>query len=801
MSLFVDDARYTLRSWHARPAFAAVAVLTLAIGVGVTTTAFSLVEGLLLRPLPAVDDAARVLLTKGNPLSYATFRTFAERQRAFAGVAAWQEWSLNLVADGEAQQIQAVVVTAGYFDVLGLSTQRGRPLLPADEGHPEQPSAVITAAFWRARFAADEGVIGRTVAVNRVPVTIVGVAEDGFDGTDLGYRVDAIVPVTAIGLFSTSSSLNERFSRPEGHWLRAIGRLRAGIAVPAAQADANRVAESIARELPGFRLTTMPLVRLDDSAFPGGSRETAARALVTLFVVSAVVLLIACANVANLLLASGERRRSEFGIRLALGGSPRRLFRQLLTESLFLVAVATPMALLASRWATGLLSTVRFTAYVPVALTGRLDARVLLVAAGLAVLTTLVCGLAPALQGARTDLVSMLTRASARGGGPDRSVVRDGLVVLQVSASVVLVTAALLFGTALGHQQALAPGFDVDDVAFLRLNAVAAGYSRDGAIDFYRRVAERLQALPQVTSVGRAINEPLGPVAFVRDVTRPGDASPVRAEATVVTPGYFRTLGIPLVEGRDFDEHSPAGAVIVNETLARRLWPGRSAVGQPLEARDQGRAFSRVIGVARDSKYESLQDAGIPFVYAHLADDFDPSQVFFVRTTGEPRLRLAEMRQAVRSLDPNVPVLDLTTMAAHVASSLSQTRVTATVVTALALLAAVLAAVGLFGVLSFVVAGRAREIAIRLALGATAIQVLARVLGRVALTVVAGVVAGSGAAMVLGRFATALLYDVSPGDPRALGAAAAVALGAGALTAIVPALRALRVDPAALLRE
>jgi len=799
MSPFSDDIRYTLRRWRAQPLFALVAVLTLALGVGVTTTAFSLVEGLILRPLPAVDDAARVLLTKGNPLSPYTYRTFAERQRAFTDVAAWQEWDFNLTADGEAQRIHAVVVTASYFDVLGLSAQRGRCLLPADEERSSQPAAVISARFWRSRFAAED-VIGRTVTINRVPVTIVGVAEDGFEGTDLGYRVDAIVPVTAIAVLS-ATPLNQRFTRPEGQWLRGIGRLRPGVSAPTAQADADRVAQSITQELPGSRLTTMPLVRLDVSAFPGGSRDTATRALLSLLVVSAGVLLITCANVTNLLLARGEQRRPEFGIRLALGASPRRLVWQLLAEVLLLVAVSTSVALVASDWVTTALSTVRFTASVPVELSGRVDGRVLAVAAGVALLATLACGLAPALQGARTDLVSMLTRASSRGGVRGRSLARDVLVVVQVSASFVLVMAALLFSAALDRQLRLAPGFDVGDVAFMRLNAMAAGYTRDGTIDFYRRVDERLRALPQVTSVSRAINEPLGAVAFVRDIARRGDPSSVRAEATVVASGYFRTLGIPLIEGRDFDDRSPAGSVIVNETLARRLWPGRSAVNQLVDARDRGRAFSVVIGVARDSKYESLHDAGIPFVYAHLADDFDPSQVVFVRTSGDPRARLADMRQVVHALDPDLPVLDLTTMAAHVASSLSEPRVTATVVTALALLAVGLAAAGLYGVLSFVVAGRIREIAIRLALGASVQEILWRVLGHVALTLLIGAVIGAGAALWLGRFVTAILYDVSPGDPRALAVATLVALAIGVLAAAAPALRATRVDPAVMLRD
>jgi len=801
MSPFTDDVRYALRGWHGRPAFALVAVLTLVLGVGVTTTAFSLVEGLILRPLPAVDDAGRVLLTKGNPLSSHTYRTFAERQGVFTDVAAWQQWNLNLTADGEVQQIHAVLVTVSYFDVLGLSVERGRRLVPADGEHPEQPSAVISARFWRTRFAGAEDVIGRTVAINRVPVTIVGVTEDGFEGTDLGYRVDAILPVTALGVFSPTPTLNERFTRPEGHWLRGIGRLRPGVSASAAQADVDRVADSITRELPEFRLTTMPLVRLDDSAFPGSSRETATRALLTLLVVSVGVLLITCANVTNLLLARGEQRRPEFGIRLALGASPRRLVRQLLAEVLLLVTIATPVALVGSNWVMTLLSRVRFTAYVPVDLTGRLDGRVLAVAAGLTLLTTLVCGLAPALEGARTDPASMLTRASARGGAAGRFLGRDVLVMVQVSASFVLVTAALLFSAALGHQRALTPGFDVGKTAFMRLNAVAAGYGRDGAVDFYRRVEERLQALPQVTSVGRAISEPLGAVAFVRDIARPGDAASVRAETTVITPGYFRTLGIPLVEGRDFDDRSPAGSVIVNETLARRLWPGRSAVNQLVESRDRGPAFSVVIGVARDSKYESLQDAGIPFVYGHLADDFDPSQVFFVRTSGNPRACLTEMRQVVQALDPDVPVLDLATMAAHVASSLSEARVTATVATALAWLASVLAAAGLYGVLSLVVAGRVREIAIRLALGATVREILWRVLGRVAVTVLAGAVVGAGAALWLGRFVSAILYDVRPGNPVTLGAATLVAMVVGVLAALAPAVRAARVDPAAMLRE
>jgi hypothetical protein len=307
--------------------------------------------------------------------------------------------------------------------------------------------------------------------------------------------------------------------------------------------------------------------------------------------------------------------------------------------------------------------------------------------------------------------------------------------------------------------------------------------------------------LPDVTSVTRAINEPLGAVLFVRNVARPGDSGTIRSGATVVAPGYFQTLGIPIVDGADFDERSPVGSVIVNETLARRLWPGRRAVGEAIEARDAGAPFSRVIGVARDSRYETLQETASPFVYSHLADDYDATEVLFVRTSGDVRPLASAMRAAVRQIDPMLPIVDLARLDDHVSSSLSQARAMAGLTATFAVMAGILAVIGLYGVLSCLVAARTREMAIRIALGATRARVMLAVMGRTSVVVGAGVVVGIGCSLASGHVVAALLYGVTPANPGVLAAAAIGAVAVGAIAAVVPARRIMRIEPVQALRE
>jgi len=797
----LHDLRHALRSWRNQPSLVGIAVLTLALGIGVNVVVFGLVEALVLRPLPAVADAGRVLVTRRNPFSYQAYRLFAGRQRTFDRVAVWQSLSVSLFVGGGAQPAQALVVSSDYFPVLGVAAARGRLLASADEEPGETLAAVISERCWRLRFDGALDVIGRTVTLNQTQVAIVGVAPAGFNGTELGTPVDLFLPVSAFDSVRGATGPRAWVSDPAARWLRAIGRLRPGVTPAAARAEGDRFLRGVAAEIPSYHESNLDFVPLVDAAFPGSARDSARRALVTLLGVAACVLLVACANVANLLLASGERRRIELGVRLSLGVTPRRLAAQLLTETLLLVAAAFGVALLLARWTIAALSAVRFTAHVPVALAGVLDLRVALGAMAVAAATTLACGLAPAWHGSRTDLASLIGRGTVTGGSRRRVALRDALVAAQVAASVLLVVGAILFVTTLRNQEALPAGFKAEGVAVLRVNVRPAGYAQPAGVDFYRRLEERVRALPGVVSVGRALNVPLGETAYVRDVGLPGVPAPRRVLNTVVSPGYFAALGIPFVEGRDFEEHSEPGSVIVNETLARQTWPGRSAVGQALEARDRGSRLARVIGVVRDSKYESLQEERTGFVYTHAADDYDATQVIFARTAGAAEALIPGLREAVRDIDPRVPILALETLGDHVETTLAQPRAAASLVTAPAGLAAVLAAVGLHGVLSFIASTRRREMAIRLALGARAWHVVASLAGRSGLAVGAGLVVGIAGAVLLERFVSSLLYGVRPAQPWVLALAGAITLAVGVLAAAGPAVRAIRSAPALALRE
>ena len=801
MSSILQDIRYGLRNWRTQPTVVAIVILTLALGIGVNVVVFSLVEALVLRPLPAVTSAGHVLVTRRNPFWYEAYRLFTERQQTFERTAVWQSLTVSLFSDGGAQPVEALFVSGDYFSVLGVKPARGRLLTRADDERPEALAAVISERCWRRRFGAAHEIIGRTIALNRTPVTIVGVAAGGFDGTELGSPVDVYVPVTGFDLVRGAAGSRAWLPDRSSSWLRAIGRLREGVTPTGGRSEAERVFSDAVSEVPSFRESTLDLVPLVEAAFPAFARDGARRALLVLVGVAACVLLVACVNVSNLLLARGDGRRVEWGVRLSLGVTRRRLAAQLLTETFLLVAFATALALLLARWAITALSAVRFTANVPVALSGMMDWRVVAAAVVLAGVTTLVCGLAPAWHGSRTDLVALIGRATVAGAGRRRAALRDALVSGQVAASVLLVVAAIVFVTTLRNQEALPAGFDARNVAMLRVNVRLAGYSQDAGIDFYRRLEQRARALPGVVSVSRALNEPLGATDYVRAVGLPGDPDQRRVMNTVVSPGHFRVLGIPIVEGRDFDAHAAAGSVIVNETLARQLWPGRSAVGQLMEARDRGSHVSSVIGVVRDSKYHSLQEASTAFLYTHTADDYDARQVVFARTAGDPAGLIPGLRQAVREIDPRVPILTLTTLNDHVATTLSQPRAAAGLVTGLAGLAAVLAAVGLHGVLSFIASTRRREMAIRLALGARAWHIAASLAGRSGMAVGVGLAFGTVGAVSLERFVASLLYGVSPTQPWVLALAGVITLAVGVLAAAGPAVRAIGSAPASALRE
>ncbi len=798
----LSDFLHAFRVWRSQPGAIAAAIVTLALGIGVSIVIFGLVEAMVLRPLPAVEDAGSVLVTTRNPFSYQAYRAFAERQRVFNGIGAFQSQTVDLVTGGGGQPAETLFVSDGYFAALGLVAARGRLLTAADERPADALAAVISQRCWRTRFDSAPDVVGRTVDVNRTRVTIVGIVGRGFEGTELGTPVDLFLPVTGWDVVRNVRGPRAWLSDATLPWLRAVLRLRTSATARVASAEADRVFKTVTDEIPQFRKTPLGMVRLVDAAFPGFARDSSRRVMIILFGVAGCVLAVACVNVANLLLALGQRRRLEWGVRLSLGVTRGRLAGQLLAETLALVAVSSGVALLLAYWTLAALSTVRFTAYVPISLTGVVDVRVALAAIALAGVTTLACGLAPAWQGARTDVVALLGRTDGVMSRR-RWTIRDLLVAAQVAASVLLVAVAVLFVTTLRNEQAVPAGFEAQGVAIARVSVRLAGYNPRAGADFFARLEERAASLPGVISVSRALNEPLGATAYVRDIALPGDVSSRRVMNTVVGPQYFRVLGIPLIEGRAFDATSPPGSVIVNETLARRLWPGTSAVGQAIEARDNASSISHVIGVASDSKYHSLREESSAFLYTNAADDYDGTQVILLRTHTDAGARalLPVLRRTVRDMDPRVPILATATLREHVASTLSQTKATAALMTTLAALATILAAVGLHAVLAFMVSMRRKEMAIRLALGARPVRLMAALAARSALAVAAGLGAGLVSAMGVERFFSSLLYEVDASDWPVLILTGFFVLTLALIAAIGPAARIARTAPASLLRE
>jgi predicted permease len=819
MDTLLYDLRHAARKLAKSPGFTAVAVLSLGLGIGANATIFSFLNAIFLRPLP-VEDPDRVVAVFtsdfSGPLyggsSYPDYLDFRTKTDAFAGLAAYTVAPMSLSEGSQTDRVFGELVTANYFAVAGLQASRGRTFRPAEDESPAAtPALVVSDGFWRRRFAADPAVVGKGVTLNGHPFTVVGIAPPGFTGMMRGLAVDVWVPMTMAGAIPSSDRLDGRGNR----FLFLLGRLKPGVTAEAAQARLAVLAAGLQRTYPDNWtdvkekcrvITVVPESRA--RLFPA-VRGAVLGFLGLLLSVVGLVLLMACTNVAGLLLARATARRREIAVRLSLGASRGRIIRQLLTESLVLSLLAAILGIVVASWATDLLVALRPPVPIPVALDLRLDLRVLGFTLLVSILTGLVFGLAPALQASRPELLPALKDGSAAGErAASRWSPRRVLVVAQMAMSLVLLMGAALFLQSLGNAHRIDLGFDRANLLLLSLDVRLNGYDEPRGRLLYEQLLERAKGLPAVRSASLATEVPLGLGGTRRGIWVEGyearSGEDMGVHTNTVGPDYFRTMGIRLVRGRDFaasDTGGRPGVVVVNEAFARRYWPDQDPIGRHVRLGDASGAPAQVVGVVQDGKYVTLGEDPKPFFYVPFLQRYESGATLHVRTAGDPRGLAEAMRREVRALDPSLPVFDEKTMTDHLGVSLLPARLAASVLGLFGVVASILAAVGIYGVMDQAVRQRTRELGVRVALGARPADLLSMVLGQSMRVAVAGLAIGLLAALGLSRLVASLLYGIGATDPATFVAIPALLAAVAMLASYVPARWAMKVDPMVALRH
>jgi predicted permease len=807
MRVLWQDLRFAARLLRKNPGFTALAVLSLALGIGVNTGIFSLVRAVLLPSLPVADAGRLVSIyhryTRGqeylSSTSYPDYEYYRDYNQVLSGLMAYGRVPMSVRIGEQAEQISGELVTANYFSVLGLQATLGRTFLAEDRS-----VAVIGDRLWRSRFGGDRNVVGRTIGIGRHAFTIVGVAPPAFRGVvlDWGDPPELWVPMAA---FREAVPImpSDLLQLRGADWLLATARLKPGVSVAQAQAAIRGMAVQLAQAYPAIHHDwTAELLPLSRARFWPTYRNSIVIFLELLVAVVGVVLFIACFNVANLLLTRGMKRQREIAVRLALGAGRGRLVRQLTTESLLLSLLGGAAGVLVASWTSALVRSYPRPFKIPLALDTHMDVPALGFALTLSLATGLLFGLLPARRAARPDLALSL-KSQASGPGLRGFALRNALVVAQVALSLVLLIGAGLFVRTLRKAQASDPAFRMGNAVLVKLDLAVAGYSDARGKQFYTQALERFRLLPGIESPVLVWMPPLSGMRGGTDVLPPGASRPLQVNWNVASPGYFRALGLPLSRGRDFNERDTESAppvAIVNEVMARRFWPGQDPIGKLLHPANAGSPPREVVGVVTDGRMQSFREDVRPCFYRPLAQTYMAEMTLIARTPGGPELALAEIRRELRAMDKDLPVTEAETMHAHLDRELSQERLTASLLSGLGLLALALAVIGIYGVMSFSVAQRTREIGIRMALGAQAPEVLAMILRHAAILLGAGLAIGWAAAAVVTRYAASLLYGVSPTDPGTFVAVASLLAAAAMIACYLPARRASRVDPTVALR-
>jgi predicted permease len=816
MRNLLQDIRYGFRMLIKTPGLTCAAVLSLALGIGANTAIFSLIDTVLLKSLPVAQPEQLYFIqnvgprrSDGGAPPYPCFERLRDQNRSFTGLAAFTSRDLRVRVDGEREEVNGQFVSGNYFSLLGVKPLLGRALNPFDDSAPEKGGpgeyvAVISYNYWSRRFGRSPTVVGKVVQIGNDAVTIVGVTPPEFYGLTPGTEVDISLPI----MFEGAEMLAEK----NFWWFKAVGRLKPGASVEQAQAELNAVFQPFMNET-----TTSAEARRDYFArielAPAGKgldtlRKQFSRPLQTLMIIVALVLLIACVNVANLLLARAVGRRKEFGVRLALGAGRLRLLRQMLTESLLLVSLGGLMGLLFALWAVSFLTNFFGGGSERLSINASLDYRVLLFTGAVSLLTGLVFGLAPALQATRTEATPAL---KASGGTSTRSRFGKILVATQVALSLLLLVGAGLFLRTLHNLKNVDAGFRRDGVVTMRVNPPVTVNQPAKLVNLWGEILSRVERLSGVRAASLSTLTPLdgNDRAVLADVAgfTPRIEQDKEIRLNQISPGFFRTFGIDLLQGRAFadtDNETGLKVAILNETAARFYFGDGNPVGGLLSF-DQAPKTPvqyQVVGVVRDSRYGSLRDPDTRLVYLPRLQSLDQlgRLMLAVRSGGRSASLVNDIRNELRATGPDILVTDIVTLNEQIDQSLLQERLVAMLSLFFGLVALLLAATGLYGVMAYNVARRRREIGIRMALGAQRGNVIGMVLKEVVLVVLIGITIGLGAAVATTRFISSLLFGLAPNDPVTVIFAAIVLIGAAALAGYLPARRATKIDPLEALR-
>ena len=810
-----QDIRYAARRLAGAPGSTAAAALSLAIGLGVGTTVFGIANSLLLTPLPVAnpDELVAVYTSESSGeawgfSSHPDYVDFARRAPGLRALVAYTPQPLNLSTGGDAERVAGEAVSGNYFAALGVGVALGRPL-HEDDDKPGAPAvAVLSDALFRRRFASDPAVVGRAVTLGGESVTVVGVTRPDFPGLVRGLPAEMWIPLTLRSRFRANDPLANRGARH----LLLLGRLAPGMKPEAVAAQLQAAAAELQQAYPQ-QWTDAAQRRRRVSVVPERDARVLPAALPAVLGVSALlavlaglVLFLACANVASLMLARTAERRREVAVRLSLGATRWRLVRPFLAESLLLAVFGGILGAVLANWSADLISAFRAPAdSMPIQIAVTLDARVMGFAAALVVITGLLIGLVPALSASRPALVDDLKDGGGPAGTP-RTRAQRVFVAGQVAVSLVLLVSGGLFLRSLGNASALDPGFGAHDAALLSYDLSTSGYSAERGRVFHQQVVERVAAIPGVESVALGAALPLSLDWLRRGVWIEGAPETDDREFAVgfAGPGFFETLGIAFVRGRGFAASDGPGAplvVVVNETFARRAWPGADALGKRISVSGPEGPFLEVVGVTRDGKYFTLGEAPRPHFYLPLAQNYRAAPTVIARTSGDPRAALPALRAAIQGLDGTLAVTGVQTLGDHLGVSLMPTRVAGTVAGAFGALGVALACIGLYGLLAHAVRARTREIGVRLALGAPPASVQRLVLREGLGLVLVGVGVGAPLALALGRGLHGMLYGLSPADPITFIAVIALLAAVATLAIWAPARRASRVDPVQALRH
>ena len=811
MSTLLADFRYSLRSLLKNPGLTVAAVLSLGLGIGANTTIFTWVQAVLFRPIPIAADPSALRIAamenrdgQSRSWSYPNFQDFRDRATLLE-VVAQDDQTLSIAVDDSAERTWGALVSGNYFQLMGLRAAAGRLLTPQDDVTPGgHPVAVISHAYWQRRFNGDPAIVGKSAIVNNVPMTIVGVAPEGFIGSFLGVSSSAWVPMS---MQREMMGGDRRLQRGNG-WMQAIVRLKPGVSQEQAQAEATSIMTQLAQEHPQFNEgRRLRIVQTWEAPF--GAATVLTPILAVLSILVALVLVIACANVANLLLSKAVSRRREVAVRLSLGASRMRLIRQLLTESLLLALVAGTAGVAMAYWTMDLIMAFVPPVDMPIDLGLRMDGVTLLFAVGVSVATGVIFGLAPALQASSPQTINALKEEGRSGtGGRATGRLRSALVVAQVAVCLVLLVGATLFLRSFIAAQTLSPGFDADRLVTASMDMFPSGYVGERNREFQRRAIAAVEALPGVESAAFGSRLPLGfggnnSTSVAIDGYAPRENEEIVINYSTIGTGYFRTMGIPIQDGREYNEtdtlESPR-TVVINEAMARRYWPEGKALGRRVRF---GPNAAEVVGIVADSKYASINERPLPQLYLPMSRNEVSTLRLFARVDGNPAPLVAAIRHAIRSLDAALPVYDARTVSEHMQVAVFAQRMAANLLGAMGVLALLLAAIGLYGVMAYAVSQRTQEMGIRLALGASPASLLNMIVSQGMKLTMIGLTIGLALALAafgsIGAVRT-LLPGISPMDPITF---IAVPLGLALIALLatwIPGRRAGRVDPLVALR-